>query len=82
MIQMSKAAAEMLVKLLNDVEAVDTYAHCSDKFFRNHFREVVLGANANSARMELERALPRRTSQLEHTQPTTSKASTTRHWGS
>jgi len=57
MIQITESTANTIVKLLTDVEAVDSYAHCSDKFFRNHFRDALLGHNASAARKEIEDAL-------------------------
>lgn len=57
MIQISENTAKTVVNLLSDVEAVESYAHCSDAFFRNHFKAVVFGSAASAARHEIEAAL-------------------------
>ncbi len=72
MIQITEATAKTVVQLLTDVEAVDSYAHCSDKFFRNHFKDALLGHNANTARKEIETAL--KEAEVKEEKPTAAKA--------
>lgn len=57
MVSISESAARAVLKLLDDIEAVDAYAHCSDSFFRTHFKGVVLSRNMTDARRELTFAL-------------------------
>lgn len=68
MIQITEQAAQTVLRLLEDVAAIDDRARCSDGYFRQHFTNMAKLPPILDAANEIKDALNAEHDVLEHTE--------------
>ncbi len=56
-ISISREGAYLLLRLLEEIVAIDRRAGCSDRYFRQHFMSAIRAASASGTLEELQRKL-------------------------
>ena len=57
MIQISEESARIIARVLEDILDIQNRASCSDRYFRQHFINLVTAPPVKDARTELDKAI-------------------------